>query len=77
MANQPTEETAHSVSGVGSKPLRLQPQATFGSIEGVPSVHRQLAGDDSRAAAVAVLQDLQQVVAGGSIDRLEAPDRRG
>src|SRR5215468_7906738 len=32
-ANQPAEETARSISGVGSKPLRLQTKATFGSIE--------------------------------------------
>src|SRR6201997_5361409 len=32
-ANQPAEETASSVSGVGGKPLRLQTKATFGSIE--------------------------------------------
>ena len=32
-ANQPTEETACSVSGVSSKPLRLQTKAAFSSIE--------------------------------------------
>jgi len=32
-ANQPAEETARSISGVGSKALRLQTKATFGSIE--------------------------------------------
>jgi len=31
--NQPAKETARSICGVSSKPLRLQPKATFGSIE--------------------------------------------
>ena len=33
VANQPAEETASSISGVSSKPLRLQTKATFGSIK--------------------------------------------
>ena len=33
----------------------------------------ELAGDDGGAAAVAVLEDLQEVVAGGGVERLEAP----
>ena len=34
---------------------------------------RELAGDDGGAAAVAFLEDLQQVVTGRGIERLEAP----
>ena len=40
---------------------------------GVPVRHRQLAGDDRRTAAVALLQDLEQVVAGPVVERLEPP----
>src|SRR6266540_5315128 len=32
-ANQPAEETARSISGVGCKPLRLQIKATLGAVE--------------------------------------------
>src|SRR5262245_25268080 len=32
-ANQPAEETARSISGVGSKPLRLKIETTLGSVE--------------------------------------------
>lgn len=39
----------------------------------VPLIDGELAGDDGGAAAVAVLQDLQEVVAGRGIERLEAP----
>ena len=39
----------------------------------VPLVDRELAGDDGGAAAVAVLEDLQEVVAGGGVERLETP----
>jgi hypothetical protein len=36
-------------------------------------IHRELARDDGGAAAVAVLEDLQEVVTGRGIERLEAP----
>src|SRR5437899_337189 len=39
----------------------------------VPLIDRELAGDDGGAAAVAVLEDLQEVVAGRSVERLKAP----
>ena len=39
----------------------------------VPFVDRDLAGDDGRAAAVAFFEDFEQVVAGGGVERLEAP----
>ena len=39
----------------------------------VPFVDRDLAGDDGRAAAVAFFEDFEQVVAGGGIERFEAP----
>ena len=45
--------------------------------ERVPLVDGELTGDDGGAAAVAVLEDLQEVVAGRSIERLEPPSRRG
>jgi len=41
--------------------------------QGVPLIDRELAGDDGGAAVVAILEDLQQVVAGGGVERLEAP----
>src|SRR5438105_14824049 len=39
----------------------------------MPSIDRQLAGDDGGAAAVAVIEDLQKVVTGGGVERLETP----
>lgn len=39
----------------------------------VPLIDRELAGDDGGATAVAVLEDLQEVVAGRGVERLEAP----
>jgi hypothetical protein len=33
VADQPTEETANSISGVGREPLRLDPETPFGAIE--------------------------------------------
>jgi hypothetical protein len=39
----------------------------------MPAVDRQLAGDNGGAAAVAVIEDLQKVVTGSGIERLEAP----
>ena len=39
----------------------------------MPLIDRELAGDDGGAAAVAVLKDLQEVVAGRGVERLEAP----
>jgi len=39
----------------------------------VPLIDGELAGDDGGAAAVAVLEDLQEVMAGGGVERLEAP----
>lgn len=41
--------------------------------EGVPLVDRELAGDEGGTAAISVLQDLQEVVAGAGIERGEAP----
>ena len=39
----------------------------------MPSIDRQLAGDDGGAAAVAVIEDLQKVVTGGGVERLKTP----
>src|SRR5260370_20076129 len=39
----------------------------------VPLIDRELAGDDGGAAAVAVLEDLQEVMAGCGVERLEGP----
>src|SRR5439155_18687522 len=39
----------------------------------MPSIDRQLAGDDGGAAAVAVIEDLQKVVTGGGVEWLETP----
>jgi hypothetical protein len=39
----------------------------------VPLIDGELAGDDSGAAAVAVLEDLQDVVAGRGVKRFKAP----
>jgi transposase len=39
----------------------------------MPMFHGDLAGHDRRATPIAVFQDLQQVVTGGSIQRLQAP----
>ena len=33
VADQPTEETASSISGVGREPFRLDPETPFGAIE--------------------------------------------
>jgi hypothetical protein len=40
---------------------------------GMPFVDWDLAGKDGRAAAVAFLQDLVEIVAGASVERFEAP----
>src|SRR2546430_5216687 len=39
----------------------------------VPLINGKLAGDDGRMAAVAVLEDLQEVVASRGVERFEAP----
>lgn len=39
----------------------------------MPCGHRKLAGDDGRAAPVALLEDLQEVMAGPGVERFEAP----
>jgi len=39
----------------------------------VPAVHGKLRGDDRRAASIALFEDFEQVVAGGSVERLQAP----
>ena len=39
----------------------------------VPCVHGELAGDEGGTSAVAILQDLQEIVAGAGIERGEAP----
>ncbi len=39
----------------------------------VPLINGELAGDDGGAAAVSVLKDLQEVVTGRGVERLEAP----
>jgi len=41
--------------------------------QSVPLIDGELAGDDGGAAAVAVLEDLQEVVAGRRVERLKAP----
>lgn len=39
----------------------------------VPCIHGELAGDEGGTATVAILQDLQEIVAGAGIERSEAP----
>lgn len=39
----------------------------------VPAVHRDLACDDGGLSAVPILQDLEEVMAGGIVERLQAP----
>jgi hypothetical protein len=39
----------------------------------MPFVDRNLAGEDGRTAAVALLEDLVEIVAGASVERLQAP----
>ena len=39
----------------------------------MPSSHRQLAGDDGRAATISLLKDFKQVMAGQGIERIETP----
>jgi hypothetical protein len=40
---------------------------------GVPFVDRDLAGEDGRAAAIAFLEDLVEIVAGAGVERFETP----
>jgi len=40
---------------------------------GMPFVDRDLAGENGRAAAVALLEDLVEIVAGAGVERFEAP----
>jgi hypothetical protein len=39
----------------------------------VPLIDGDLAGDDGRAAAVALLEDFEEVMASGGVERLETP----
>ena len=41
--------------------------------EFVPAVDGKLRRDDGGAAAVSLLEDFEEVVAGGGVERLEAP----
>ena len=41
--------------------------------DGVPAGYRQLAGDDGGASAIAVLEDLKQVMSGLGVQRFQAP----
>src|SRR6266478_6118058 len=57
---------AVSKSGGKTRPLGIADQR-------VPLIDGELAGDDGGAVAVAILEDLQEVVASRGIERLEAP----
>src|SRR6266542_646051 len=39
----------------------------------MPAIDWQLAGDNGGAAAVAVIEDLEKVMTGGGVERLETP----
>ena len=39
----------------------------------VPALHGELRGDDGRTAAVSFLEDFEDVVTGGGIERLQSP----
>src|SRR6266567_1922023 len=39
----------------------------------VPLIDGDLAGDDGRAAAVALLEDFEEVMASGGVERIETP----
>ena len=43
----------------------------------VPSVDWKLGGDHRGAASVAFLEDFQEIVPGGGVERLQAPSHRG
>ena len=39
----------------------------------VPALHGELRGDDGRTAAVSFLEDFEDVVTGGGVERLQSP----
>ena len=39
----------------------------------MPAVHRDLTGDDSRAAAISLFEDFEKVVAGADVECLKSP----
>jgi hypothetical protein len=43
----------------------------------VPSVDRDLAGEDGRSAAITFFEDFVEIAAGTGIERIETPNRRG
>src|SRR5207245_10011572 len=63
------------IEPVGVRDQAVQDGVGVGGVadQRVPLIDRELAGDDGGAAAVAVLEDLQEVVAGCGVERLEAP----
>ena len=68
LANRSIDILASVAAAEIVPPRRLAP-----ADQRVPLIDRELAGDDGGAAAVAVLKDLQEVVAGRGVERLEAP----
>src|SRR5712691_7919089 len=71
----PAQAVAGEVDPVGVVDEAVENGVGVGGIadQRMPLVDRQLAGDEGGAAAVSVLEDLQEVVAGTGVERGEAP----
>jgi hypothetical protein len=71
----PPQALAGEIDAVGVVYQAVENGVGVGGIanQRVPLVDRELAGDEGGAAAVAVLEYFQQVVAGRGVERLQAP----
>jgi hypothetical protein len=70
-----TQAVAGQIDAVGVVDEPVEEGVGIGRVadHGMPFVDRDLAGEDGRAAAVAVLEDLVEIVAGAGLERLKAP----
>jgi hypothetical protein len=71
----PAQAFASEIEPMGIVDQAIEHGVGIGGVadEGMPLVHGELAGDDGGSTTVAIFEDLQQIVAGGGIERLEAP----
>ena len=70
-----TQAVAGEIDAVGVVEEAIEDGVGIGRIadHGMPFVDRDLAGEDGRAAAVAFLEDLVEVVASAGVKRFETP----
>ena len=70
-----TQAVAREIDAVGVVDETVEDRVGIGRVadDSVPFVDRDLAGEDGRAAAVAFLEDLVEVVASAGVKRFETP----